>query len=80
MIPIVPWETNIAVDFDLEQDLWRLAATSFAANAIRRRRSEGSAKRLLAEFVIGAALLKADRLMTLDADRYTTNFPQLRLL
>ena len=59
---------TIAVDFDLGEDVWRLAATSFAAYAFRRRRSGGdSPKRLLADFVIAAhALLKADRLMTRD--------------
>jgi predicted nucleic acid-binding protein len=35
---------------------------------------------LPADFVIAAhALLKADRLMTLDANRYGVDFPQLRL-
>jgi predicted nucleic acid-binding protein len=75
-------EMNIAIDFDLGEDVWRLAATSFAAYAIRRRRSGGgSPKRLLADFVVAShALLKADRLMTRDPDRYTTDFHQLRLL
>jgi predicted nucleic acid-binding protein len=75
-------EMNITVDFDLGEDVWRLAATSFAAYVIRRRRSGGgSPKRLLADFVIAShALLEADRLMTRDANRYTLDFPQLRLL
>lgn len=75
-------EMTIAIDFGLGEDVWRLAATSFAAYAIRRRRSGGgSPKRLLIDFVIAAhALLQADRLMTLDPDRYTLDFPQLRLL
>jgi len=75
-------EMSNAVDFDLGEDVWRLAATSFAAYAIRRRRSGGdSPKRLVADFVIAAhALLKADRLMTRDADRYAQDFPNLRLL
>jgi hypothetical protein len=75
-------ETAIAIDFDLEEDVWMLAAASFAAYAIRRRRSGGGApKRLLPDFVIAAhALLKADRLMTLDASRYSVDFPNLRLI
>src|SRR5208282_462239 len=62
-------ETAIAIDFDLEEDVWMLAAASFAAYALRRRRSGGgSPKRLPADFVIAShALLKADRLMTRDA-------------
>jgi predicted nucleic acid-binding protein len=75
-------EMSIAVDFDLGEDVWRFAATSFAAYAARRRRSGGgSPKRLLADFIIAShALLSADRLMTRDADRYYQDFPSLRLL
>jgi predicted nucleic acid-binding protein len=75
-------EMNIAVDFDLGVDVWRLAASSFAAYAIRRRRSSGgSPKRLLPDFVIAShALLKADRLMTRDTHRYALDFPSLRLM
>jgi predicted nucleic acid-binding protein len=74
-------ETAIAIDFDLEEDVWMLAAASFAAYAIRRRRSGGGPpKRLLPDFVIAShALLKADRLMTRDASRYRQDFPTLRL-
>jgi predicted nucleic acid-binding protein len=75
-------EMNIAVDFDLGEDVWRFAATSFAAYAIRRRRSGGGlAKRLPADFVIAShALLKADRLMTRDTNLYALDFPNLRLV
>jgi predicted nucleic acid-binding protein len=75
-------ETAIAIDFDLEEDIWMLAAASFAAYAIRRRRAGGgSPKRLLPDFVIAShALLRADRLMTRDASRYALDFPNLRLI
>jgi predicted nucleic acid-binding protein len=75
-------EMNVAVDFDLGEDVWRLAATTFAAYAIRRRRSRGGApKRLPADFVIAShALLQADRLMTRDASRYGQDFPTLHLI
>jgi predicted nucleic acid-binding protein len=75
-------EMSIALDFELGRDVWRLAATSFAAYAVRRRRSGGgSQKRLPADFIIAAhALLKADRLMTRDASRYAVDFPNLRLI
>jgi predicted nucleic acid-binding protein len=74
-------EMSIAVDFDLGQDVWRLAATRFADYAIRRRSGGGSPKRLLPDFLIAAhALLRADRLMTRDANRYRQDFPTLRLL
>ena len=75
-------EMSIAVDFDLGEDVWRLAAKSFADYAIRRRRSGGgSARRFPADFIIAAhAQLKADRLMTRDARRYGLDFPSLRLI
>ncbi|HXO35389.1 MAG TPA: type II toxin-antitoxin system VapC family toxin [Candidatus Acidoferrales bacterium] len=75
-------ETAIAIDFDLEENVWMLAAETFAAYAIRRRRSGGgSPKRLLPDFLIAAhALLQADRLMTRDANRYSQDFPKLRLI
>jgi predicted nucleic acid-binding protein len=75
-------EMNITIDFDLGEDVWRLAATSFSAYALRRRRSGGgSPKRLLADFVIAAhAMLKADRLMTRDPARYKLDFPKLNLV
>ena len=75
-------ESGIAVDFDLGEDVWRLAARSFSAYAIRRRRSGGGApKRMLTDFVIAShALMKADRLMTRDASRYGQDFPTLHLI
>jgi hypothetical protein len=75
-------ETGIVVDFDLTEEVWRQAADSFAAYAQRRRRSGGDApKRLLVDFVIGShALLHAERLMTLDANRYSQDFPTLRIV
>jgi predicted nucleic acid-binding protein len=75
-------EMSIAIDFDLEEDIWQLAAASFAVYAVRRRRSGGGQpKRLPADFVIAShALLRADRLMTRDASRYRQDFPNLRLI
>ncbi len=75
-------ETGIAVDFNLDEPIWRQAAKAFAAYAQRRRRSGGDGpKRLLVDFVIAAhAVLHADRLMTLDARRYSQDFPKLRIV
>jgi hypothetical protein len=75
-------ESFVDIDFDLGEDVWRLAASSFSAYASRRRKSGGGqTKRLLADFVIAShALLKADRLMTRDASRYRQDFPNLRLI
>jgi predicted nucleic acid-binding protein len=75
-------ETGIAVEFLLDEPIWRKAAEGFAAYAQRRRSSGGaSPKRLLPDFLIAAhALLRADRLFTLDPSRYQQDFPSLRII
>lgn len=62
--------------------IWDLAGRAFAAYCRERRRSGGGiAKRLLSDFVIGAhAQLHADRLATLDQERYRAYFPELVLI
>ena len=75
-------DTNFTVDFDLDQCLWTEAGHRYARYANRRRASKGGeSRRILADFVIGAhALLRADRLLTLDKGCYQQNFPELALL
>lgn len=74
--------TDVTVDFDLSEQVWLEAGRRFARYVERRRRSgSGNARRLLADFIIGAhALTQADRLMTLDPDRFKRDFPELRLI
>ena len=74
-------DTGIAVDFDLDESVWRRSAKGFADYAKRRRHSGGgSPKRLLADFIVAAhALVRADRLMTLDPTRYQRDFPELSI-
>jgi len=71
--------TGIVADFLLEEAVWQEAGAAYAAYAERRRRQkEGSPKRMLVDFIVGAhAMLKADRLLTLDAARYQSAFPKL---
>jgi len=73
-------ETGIAIDFDFGEQVWREVSLRFAKYAARRPASRGgSAKRLLADFMVGAhALIRADRLLTLDASRYAKDFPELK--
>jgi predicted nucleic acid-binding protein len=75
-------EMSISIDFDMGEEVWQLAATTYSDYAIRRRRSGGgSARRFPADFIIAAhAQLKADRFMTRDARRYSLDFPNLRLI
>jgi len=71
--------TGIVADFLLEEAVWQEAGAAYAAYAERRRRQkEGAPKRLLVDFIVGAhAMLKADRLLTLDEARYQAAFPKL---
>jgi predicted nucleic acid-binding protein len=75
-------ETGIRVEFLLDEEVWRKAASSFSTYAERRRKSGASTpKRMLPDFLIAAhAMLRADRLFTLDPSRYERDFPRLRLL
>ena len=74
--------SGIEVDFILSKDVWHLTAESFADYAKRRRSSKSShPKRLLADFIVGAhALLEANRLMTLDRNRYITAYTGLEIV
>lgn len=74
-------QTGIEVDFLLRDQTWVEAGRRFAKYASRRRRAKiGGPRRLLADFIVGAhALLQADRLLTLDTQRYKMDFPELRL-
>jgi predicted nucleic acid-binding protein len=74
-------DTDIDVRADLSLEVWARAGEAFSAYAERRRKDRaGQPKRLLVDFVVGAhALLMTDRLLTLDANRYCTAYPELRL-
>jgi predicted nucleic acid-binding protein len=75
-------DTGVTVDFTLDESIWREAARAFGAHAARRRSRHGDQpRRLLVDFMIGAhATEKSDRLLTLDASRYRTDFPLLTIL
>jgi predicted nucleic acid-binding protein len=75
-------DTDIIVDFQINEDVWREAGRTFSEYLKRRKQSGGgSAKRLLVDFIIGAhAWLRTDRLLTLDSSRYTSAFPQLEII
>ena len=74
-------ETEIVIDFDLEEHVWVEAGRRYGQYAERRRRStHEQPRRILADYVIGShAMLMADRLITLDPRRYRSDFPELRL-
>ncbi len=73
--------THIQVDYHHSEAIWHKAAEAFATYASRRRQAKTKEpKRLLIDFLIGAhASLVADRLLTLDKNRYETAFPDLKV-
>lgn len=74
-------ETNIVVDWDLSERVWKAAGRAFGAYAARRRRGgESGPRRVLADFLIGAyAEQNGHRLLTPDQGIYRTAFPKLKL-
>ena len=72
-------ETGIGVEWELPEQIWRLAGRAFQAYAARRRKQRDSgARRILADFVIGAhASANGCRLLTLDDRLYRSSFPTL---
>jgi len=74
-------ETGIAIDWDLDEPIWRSAERAFQSYAERRRRHRDTgARRILADFLIGAhALSHGYRLLTLDERLYRTAFPTLTI-
>lgn len=75
-------DTRIAVEAQTSLEDWGVTGNVFAQYAVRRRKtSDGVAKRLLADFIIGThATTHCDRLLTLDPTRYKQGFPALTLL
>src|SRR6266446_4269171 len=72
-------ETGIAVEWEIGEKAWRAAGTAFQSYAVRRRKQKGAeARRILADFLIGAhALVNGYKLLTLDAGVYQASFPRL---
>ena len=75
-------QTDTTVDWDLGEQVIRLAGTAFQGYVARRRRSHGSLpKRVLSDFFIGAhAEVHGYRLMTMDKRLYRAAFPKLHLI
>ena len=79
-------QTGVVVDFELGEEAWTETGRRYARYADRRRRSsrpgaKPETKRVLADFIVGAhALLRADRMITLDRGRYRRDFPELTLI
>jgi AbrB family looped-hinge helix DNA binding protein len=74
-------ETGIGVDWELSEQIWRLAGRAFQGYAERRRKQrDKAARRILADFIIGAhAFANGFRLLTLDEGLYRAAFPSLAI-
>ncbi|MFZ0478893.1 MAG: PIN domain-containing protein [Terriglobales bacterium] len=74
-------ETGIAVDWNLDEPIWRSAGRAFQAYAVRRRKQrDPGSRRILADFLIGAhAEMRGYRLLTLDERLYRAAFSKLAL-
>jgi predicted nucleic acid-binding protein len=74
-------ETGIVVEWEFGEKVWRAAGTAFQGYAARRRKQKGAeARRILADFVIGAhALVNGYKLLTLDVGIYQASFPKLAI-
>src|SRR5882762_5875084 len=74
-------ETGIAVEREIGERAWRAAGAAFQGYTARRRKQKGAeARRILADFVIGAhALVNGYKLLTLDAGIYQASFPKLAI-
>src|SRR6184192_443997 len=74
-------ETGIGLDGELPGQVWRLAGRAFQAYAERRRKQrDAGARRILADFLIGAhAASNGCRLLTLDDRLYRAAFPTLAI-
>jgi len=75
-------DTGIAVDWSMDELIWRTAGKSFQKYASRRRKQRaGQPRRILADFLIGAhALEKGYSLLTLDEGLYRAAFPKLHIV
>ena len=74
-------DTNISVDWDFSEAIWRIAGRAFQAYAGRRKRVDSGPRRILADFLIGAhALERGYALLTLDEGIYRASFPKLRIV
>lgn len=72
-------ETGIGVEWNVTEEVWRMAGLAFQGYAARRKKQKGTGpRRILADFLIGAhAAVNGYRLLTLDAGLYRASFPKL---
>jgi predicted nucleic acid-binding protein len=75
-------DTDVVVDWALDESVWRVAGRAFQGYAGRRRKQRGPGPRpILADFLIGAyAACRGFPLLTLDEALYRAGFPELKIV
>ncbi len=75
-------DTNIAIEWQMNERIWKRAGEAFHAYVVRRKRSHGQTpRRILTDFLIGAhAESNGYALLTQDQRLYRTSFPSLRVV
>ena len=74
-------DTEIRVDWEISEPIWRLAGRAYQQYSTRRRKNGEGPRRILTDFLIGAhAAHNRLALLTLDTGLYRSAFPQLRIL
>jgi predicted nucleic acid-binding protein len=75
-------DTGIAVDWNLNEAVWKSAGHAYRDYAFRRRKHrEAGPRRILADFLIGAHALKSGiPLLTLDDRFFRAAFPSLSVV
>lgn len=74
-------EAGISIDWNLTENIWRVAGNAFQDYVHRRRRSHsGLPRRILTDFLIGAhASVHRFTLLTLDQRIFKSAFPDLKI-
>jgi len=74
-------ETGIAIDWNLNESIWRSAGLAYQSYAVRRRKQrDAGPRRIQADFLIGAhAFENGYRRLTLDDRLYRAAFPKLAI-
>jgi predicted nucleic acid-binding protein len=74
-------DTGIAIDWNLDEAIWRSAGRAFRGYAERRRKHrDPGVRRILTDFLIGAhATAHGYRLLTMDERLYRAAFPSLKI-
>jgi predicted nucleic acid-binding protein len=74
-------DSGIAIDWELGERVWRSAGNAFRSYAERRRKHRDfGARRILADFLIGAHAAEHDyQLLTADVRLYRAAFPTLKI-